>query len=327
MLGMMYREVKQAFTNLERLFGLLDERQDVQDRAGALPLHALHPRVRFEHVRFAYDARRADPAGRRASRSRPAARSRWSAIRAPASRRWRGCCTASTTSTAAASRSPMRRATRATSATTRRPRCARRSRSFRRTRCCSTTRIFYNIQYGRPDASREEVEQAARAAHIHDLIVSLPDGYETEVGERGLKLSGGEKQRVAIARALLKNPAILIFDEATSALDSQVGEGDPGRTRPHRGRPHHAGDRAPAVDGDGRRRDPGDGRRPHRRARQPRRSCSRSDGHYAQMWRLQQQEQQRRGGRGSDPDRRSHRLLSGGQLRSTWRARRTVAVG
>jgi ATP-binding cassette subfamily B protein len=81
--------------------------------------------------------------------------------------------------------------------------------------------IYYNILYGRPDASREDVEAAARAAHIHELISSLPDGYETQVGERGLKLSGGEKQRVAIARALLKNPAILIFDEATSALDSK----------------------------------------------------------------------------------------------------------
>jgi len=81
--------------------------------------------------------------------------------------------------------------------------------------------IYYNILYGRPDASKTEVEDVARAAHIHDLIVSLPDGYATEVGERGLKLSGGEKQRVAIARALLKNPAILIFDEATSALDSK----------------------------------------------------------------------------------------------------------
>ncbi len=81
--------------------------------------------------------------------------------------------------------------------------------------------IYYNILYGRPDATREEVEQAARAAHIHASIVGLPDGYDTQVGERGLKLSGGEKQRVAIARALLKNPAILIFDEATSALDSK----------------------------------------------------------------------------------------------------------
>jgi len=81
--------------------------------------------------------------------------------------------------------------------------------------------IYYNIQYGRPAATRDEVEAAARAAHIHDFVVTLPDGYETMVGERGLKLSGGEKQRVAIARALLKNPAILIFDEATSALDSR----------------------------------------------------------------------------------------------------------
>ena len=81
--------------------------------------------------------------------------------------------------------------------------------------------ILYNIQYGRPDASRAEVEEAARAAHIHDFISSLPEGYESRVGERGLKLSGGEKQRVAIARALLKDPRILIFDEATSALDSR----------------------------------------------------------------------------------------------------------
>jgi ATP-binding cassette subfamily B protein len=82
--------------------------------------------------------------------------------------------------------------------------------------------IFYNIQYGRPTAPREEVIAAAQAAHIHDFIEKLPDGYDTRVGERGLKLSGGEKQRVAIARALLKNPPILIFDEATSALDSKT---------------------------------------------------------------------------------------------------------
>ena len=82
--------------------------------------------------------------------------------------------------------------------------------------------ILYNIRYGRPEASDAEVHEAARAAHIHDFIVTLPAGYETMVGERGLKLSGGEKQRVAIARALLKNPRILIFDEATSALDSRA---------------------------------------------------------------------------------------------------------
>jgi ATP-binding cassette subfamily B protein len=80
--------------------------------------------------------------------------------------------------------------------------------------------VRYNIAYGRTDATEAEVEQAARAAHIHDFIAATPKGYDTMVGERGLKLSGGEKQRVAIARTLLKNPAIVIFDEATSALDS-----------------------------------------------------------------------------------------------------------
>jgi ATP-binding cassette subfamily B protein len=82
--------------------------------------------------------------------------------------------------------------------------------------------IRYNIHYGRTSATEAEVEAAARAAHIHDFIMSLPQGYATTVGERGLKLSGGEKQRVAIARAILKNPRILIFDEATSALDSET---------------------------------------------------------------------------------------------------------
>jgi ATP-binding cassette subfamily B protein len=82
--------------------------------------------------------------------------------------------------------------------------------------------IEYNIGYGRPGATRAEIEAAARSAHIHEFIMRLPDGYGTTVGERGLKLSGGEKQRVAIARTLLKQPAILVFDEATSALDSKT---------------------------------------------------------------------------------------------------------
>ena len=80
--------------------------------------------------------------------------------------------------------------------------------------------VYYNIAYGRPEATPAEVERAARLARIHDFIVSTPDGYQTMVGERGLKLSGGEKQRVAIARTVLKNPSVLVLDEATSALDS-----------------------------------------------------------------------------------------------------------
>jgi ATP-binding cassette subfamily B protein len=82
--------------------------------------------------------------------------------------------------------------------------------------------LYYNIAYGRPGATQAEVEQAARLARLHDFIQRLPDGYQTRVGERGLKLSGGEKQRVAIARVILKRPSLLIFDEATSALDSHT---------------------------------------------------------------------------------------------------------
>jgi ATP-binding cassette subfamily B protein len=151
--------------------------------------------------------------------------------------------------------------------------------------------IYYNIQYGRPSASREEVEQAARAAHIHDLIVSLPDGYQSEVGERGLKLSGGEKQRVAIARALLKNPAILIFDEATSALDSksersiqaELDRIAVGRTTlviAHRLSTVMHADEILVMDA---------GRIVERGSHA---DLLARDGHYAQMWRLQQQARQ-----------------------------------
>jgi ATP-binding cassette subfamily B protein len=215
LLGMVYREVKQALTNMERLFGLLDERQDVQDRPGAAPLVATQPAVRFEHVSFGYDARRSIlhdvtfeiPAGgtvavvgHSGSGKSTLTRLLYRFYDIDA-----GCIRIDGRDIRDYTQQSLRSAIAIVPQDT----------------VLFNDTIFYNIQYGRTEASRREVEDAASAAHIHDFIMSLPDGYNAEVGERGLKLSGGEKQRVAIARALLKNPAVLIFDEATSALDSQ----------------------------------------------------------------------------------------------------------
>ena len=214
-LGMMYREVKQALTNMERLFGLLDERQDVQDAEGAQILVATQPRVCFEHVRFSYDPRReilrgvnfeippggtVAVVGHSGSGKSTLARLLYRFYDVADGR-----ITIDGQDLRALTQSSVRAAIGIVPQDT----------------VLFNDTLYYNIQYGRPEADREEVEAAARAAHIHDFILRLPDGYATEVGERGLKLSGGEKQRVAIARALLKNPAILIFDEATSALDSK----------------------------------------------------------------------------------------------------------
>ena len=151
--------------------------------------------------------------------------------------------------------------------------------------------IAYNIRYGRPEASEEEIGAAADTAQIADFIEALPDGYDTEVGERGLKLSGGEKQRVAIARTILKAPPILILDEATSALDIQTEREIQAALDRVSARPHDAGHRPPPVDRRQRRRDHRAGRRPHRRARHAR-DAARQDGLYASMWNRQ------RGGRG-----------------------------
>jgi ATP-binding cassette subfamily B protein len=214
-LGMMYREVKQSITNMERLFALLDRNPDVRDRPGAVPLAARRPRVTFESVRFGYDARReilhgvdfeippggtVAVVGQSGSGKSTLARLLYRFYDIDG-----GSIRIDGLDLREVTQKTLRGAIGIVPQDT----------------VLFNDTIFYNILYGRPDASRQEVESVARAAHIHEFVVSLPDGYDTQVGERGLKLSGGEKQRVAIARALLKNPAILIFDEATSALDSQ----------------------------------------------------------------------------------------------------------
>ncbi|ROU04831.1 ABCB family ABC transporter ATP-binding protein/permease [Lysobacter enzymogenes] len=215
MLGMMYREVKQALTNMERLFGLLDERQDVRDADGAVALASARPAVRFREVRFGYDPRReilrgvdfeiaagatVAVVGHSGSGKSTLARLLYRFYDVDA-----GAIEIDGADLRALSQSSLRGAIGIVPQDT----------------VLFNDTIGYNIRYGRPEASEADVEAAARAAHIHEFIVGLPDGYDTPVGERGLKLSGGEKQRVAIARALLKNPSILIFDEATSALDSK----------------------------------------------------------------------------------------------------------
>jgi ABC-type transport system involved in Fe-S cluster assembly fused permease/ATPase subunit len=220
LLGMMYREIKQAFTNLERLFGLLDEGMDVRDREGAVPLRADRPKVAFERVRFGYDPRReilrdvsfevpqggtVAVVGHSGSGKSTLARLLYRFYDIDSGRIAIEDVDGTMRDIRDYTQDSLRKAIAIVPQDT----------------VLFNDTIYYNILYGRPGATREEVEQAARAAHIHELIVGLPDAYQTEVGERGLKLSGGEKQRVAIARALLKNPAILIFDEATSALDSK----------------------------------------------------------------------------------------------------------
>lgn len=214
-LGMMYREVKQALTNIERLWGLLDEEREVQDRPDAKALSTRRPVVAFEGVVFGYDPRRTIlhgvdftiPAGgtvavvgHSGSGKSTLARLLYRFYDVEAGR---------ISIDGVDLRDWTQDSVRAAIAI------------VPQDTVLFNDTIRYNIRYGRPDATDAEVEAAARAAHIHDFIQALPDGYDSPVGERGLKLSGGEKQRVAIARALLKDPAILIFDEATSALDSR----------------------------------------------------------------------------------------------------------
>ncbi len=215
-MGMVYREIKQALVDIEKMFDILSTNAEVKDSPGAKPLQVKAGTVRFDNVAFHYMPER--PILKGVSFEVPAgAQSPSSGPRGRANRRSRGCSSASTTSAAGPSRSTGR-----TSARSRRSRCAMRSAWFRRTRCCSTIRSATTSPTAATGRPKEEIEEAARLAQIDRFIAQLPEGYEAQVGERGLKLSGGEKQRVAIARTILKAPPILVLDEATSALDSHT---------------------------------------------------------------------------------------------------------
>ncbi|HTH79059.1 MAG TPA: ABC transporter ATP-binding protein/permease [Ramlibacter sp.] len=215
-LGVLYREIKQSLTDLDKMFVLMDRDREVRDHPGAQSLEAPDGdwTVRFEHVNFSYEPARQIlydvsfeiPSGKTVAVVGPSGSGKSTLARLL----YRfydvkdGCISIAGHDIREVTQQSVRRAIGIVPQDT----------------VLFNDTVEYNIAYGRPGATREEVEEAARAARIHDFIVSTPKGYGTMVGERGLKLSGGEKQRVAIARTLLKDPPVMIFDEATSALDS-----------------------------------------------------------------------------------------------------------
>ncbi|CAI1831660.1 Putative multidrug export ATP-binding/permease protein SAV1866 [Serratia proteamaculans] len=214
--GFIYAEVRQALIDMENMFDLLQEEQEIVDKPDAKALQLSAGEVSFDAVSFGYDVRR--PILKNVSFTIPAGN------------------TVAIVGASGAGKSTLSRllfrfydvSSGAVSIDGQDIRDLKQA-SLRaaigivpQDTVLFNDTLGYNIGYGKTGSSQEEIERAARLAHIHEFIVSLPDGYETRVGERGLKLSGGEKQRVAIARTILKNPAILVFDEATSALDTQT---------------------------------------------------------------------------------------------------------
>ena len=214
-LGTLYREIKQSLTDLDRMFTLMDKEREVADAPGAQPLQLQgEPEVRFDDVHFAYHPDRpilqglsfAVPAGKTVAVVGPsgAGKSTLARLLFRFYDVQSGAIRIAGQDIREVTQDSLRRAIGIVPQDT----------------VLFNDTVEYNIAYGRTGATHDEVVQAAQAARIHSMISATPDGYATRVGERGLKLSGGEKQRVAIARTLLKNPPILIFDEATSALDS-----------------------------------------------------------------------------------------------------------
>jgi ATP-binding cassette subfamily B protein len=213
-LGFAYREIKQALTDLENMFSLMDRRPEIEDRVGAKDLGEIVGRVEFEDVHFHYDPDREilnginftiEP-GQTVAIVGPtgAGKSTLSRILFRFYNIASGTVRIDGQDLNDLTQASVRQVLGIVPQDT----------------VLFNDTIGYNIGYAKPGATQSEIEQAAKDAQVHDFISGLPDGYETVVGERGLKLSGGEKQRVAIARTLLKNPSILILDEATSALDS-----------------------------------------------------------------------------------------------------------
>jgi len=214
-LGYVYREIRHALADMEKMFGLLREHREVADAPDAQVLSVGKAEVRLEEVSFGYapdrqilfDVSFAIPEGHTVAvvGASGAGKSTLSRLLFRFYDVQQGRILINGQDIRSVTQSSLRAAIGIVPQDT----------------VLFNDTIYYNIAYGRPDATRDEIIAAAQAAHIHEFVESLPQGYQSMVGERGLKLSGGEKQRVAIARAILKNPAILIFDEATSALDSK----------------------------------------------------------------------------------------------------------